>query len=56
MKQLLKIDREKTFMLTNDNQISKSIKKIPGKQLKQRIILTQLGKKVLNYLRENFMK
>lgn len=52
-----KEDREeKTFMLTNDNQISKSIKKIPGKQLKQRIILTQLGKKVLNYLRENFMR
>jgi len=47
--------KEKKIILTNDNNIRKESNIIQGKLLKQRILITPLGKKVLHYLQTNFM-
>jgi len=47
--------KEKKIILTNNNNIRKESNIIQGKLLKQRILITPLGKKVLHYLQTNFM-
>ncbi len=45
----------KLITLTNDDEIIEEEKKIKGRVQKKRIVITPLGVKVLEYLRENFM-
>jgi DNA topoisomerase I len=47
--------QENHIILTKNNEIQIKSKSIPGKLLKQRILITPLGKQVLTYLQTNFM-